>query len=337
MHDFRGLRAKRETPRGMYRVAMAIAVLSTLNFAIGLSRPEIYALHLALGAIIAGGATLIRRPSFPPRLVAVVVGTCTAIFTAELQLEVWLDPTPLGYIYVAMATLGSASLLIDPKVLAAYSALNLAGATAIALADPWVLAPAKPVDWLIVTVTTLLVGTIFMFQRLRSLDELGDAMEAQSLLATRDPLTTLLNRRGMEERLPEIARLARAGDRQLYACFVDIDWLKTANDAHGHDFGDRIITVVGSALVSALPDGTAVARWGGDEFLAVGVGTHPEAESLHARLLAHIRDSGLDLTKWPGTVSLGSASAHTDDMSIDDLIRLADEAMYLQRRNHRTQ
>ena len=135
--------------------------------------------------------------------------------------------------------------------------------------------------------------------------------------------------------MPALARRARAANEPLFACFVDIDWLKTANDTHGHEFGDEIIRTVGAAIVSELPSDALIARWGGDEFLSIGIGQHPEMADLEQRLRTRISGSGIDLAKWPGTVSIGSASLRSQQGSVDDLIRMADERMYGQRRERR--
>lgn len=116
-----------------------------------------------------------------------------------------------------------------------------------------------------------------------------------------------------------------------FACVIDIDWLKTANDNHGHAFGDEVIKATAAAVKTCAPPEALVARWGGDEFLIFGVGSTPHDESLEQRLCTHIADTGLDAEKWQNQLSVGCAGADAASASIEELFKRADLRMYARR------
>jgi len=87
--------------------------------------------------------------------------------------------------------------------------------------------------------------------------------------AITDELTGLANRRGLLERAPRMVEHARRSSSQLTALFVDIDNFKDINDSFGHAFGDEVIAAVGSAISKRLRRGDLVARFGGEEFVAL--------------------------------------------------------------------
>jgi diguanylate cyclase (GGDEF)-like protein len=88
-------------------------------------------------------------------------------------------------------------------------------------------------------------------------------------LATTDHLTGLSNRRAFQEKICcEIRRFQR-NQRPFAMIMVDIDHFKRVNDTHGHDFGDKVLTAVGKGLEKMLRAQDIVARWGGEEFIAL--------------------------------------------------------------------
>lgn len=95
------------------------------------------------------------------------------------------------------------------------------------------------------------------------------AMLAQAELANHDPLTGLLNRRGL-------SHLAKAStstvDLEAAAIYVDVDHFKGLNDRLGHAAGDELLKQVGTRLVASVRTGDLVARVGGDEFVVIAQG-----------------------------------------------------------------
>jgi diguanylate cyclase (GGDEF)-like protein len=114
--------------------------------------------------------------------------------------------------------------------------------------------------------------------------------------------------------------------------FIDLDGFKQVNDAHGHAAGDSLLRAVGERLSVISRDGDVVARLGGDEFLMLVCLASADQAQLDAlcnrvyqQLLAPVSVDGADL-KVSGSVGL--ALFPRDAATGDDLIRVADVAMY---------
>lgn len=158
-----------------------------------------------------------------------------------------------------------------------------------------------------------------------------------SHLATEDPLTRLLNRRGLEDALQ--VSLAHASREALptAAIMIDIDHFKKVNDSFGHDTGDNVIRMVG-ALVDRMSRGSdVVARTGGEEFVVVLPNTDLDsARILAERIRLAISEHPLlvDQQKIPITASLGVACTK-GNVLLEDLVQDADRAMYLAKRGGR--
>ena len=99
--------------------------------------------------------------------------------------------------------------------------------------------------------------------------KLGDTLEALRLLATRDQLTGLLNRREFERILAEEKARAGQSGRSFALVLVDIDHFKRVNDQHGHPAGDEVLRQVARRLEAGIRSGDHVARIGGEEFAIV--------------------------------------------------------------------
>ncbi len=158
-----------------------------------------------------------------------------------------------------------------------------------------------------------------------------------SHLATIDPLTQLLNRRGLETSLQVTLARAHRLDSFTSAVVIDIDHFKQINDSFGHETGDKVIRMVAGIITRSCRGSDVVARIGGEEFLLV----MPETELEFARKVAErLREAIAEHPLWvdrqriPLTVSLGVAGIR-GEISLDQLQQEADRAMYLAKRNGR--
>jgi diguanylate cyclase (GGDEF)-like protein len=150
--------------------------------------------------------------------------------------------------------------------------------------------------------------------------------------ATRDPLTTLLNRRGFLSTMRgEISRAERYA-WPIAILMIDLDHFKKVNDDHGHAFGDSVLKTSGRLLREAVGTIDHLARVGGEEFAVAAVAADPNhGAELAQRILRHFRSHGWEALK-PGlkvTCSIGVAILHPGRHASDadsTLSRLMDEA-----------
>ncbi|MEJ5867214.1 EAL domain-containing protein [Pseudokineococcus sp. 5B2Z-1] len=148
------------------------------------------------------------------------------------------------------------------------------------------------------------------------------ALRGSEHLAEHDPLTDLLNRRGLA------AAHARAleEDRAVALVLVDVDDFKHVNDAHGHDVGDALLLEVRDRLLAAVDPGDAVARLGGDEFVLLVPAA--AVDGVVARTLAGLRREAVVAgVVVRCTASLGVAPPEPEEDLAGALTR-ADVALY---------
>jgi diguanylate cyclase (GGDEF)-like protein len=146
--------------------------------------------------------------------------------------------------------------------------------------------------------------------------------ERSEALASRDPLTGLLNRRAFAERLQQELETCRRHAFSLLYIALDVDDFKLVNDRSGHAEGDALLRRLGNALMTMSRAEDAVARLGGDEFAVVMAKVDP---SLSASSLERINE----LLRHAGVrCSLGAALYPRDGFDAATLARAADRALY---------
>lgn len=153
-------------------------------------------------------------------------------------------------------------------------------------------------------------------------------------LAHYDGLTKLANRTFFYDYLEQaIARIKRKGG-QFALMYFDIDRFKSVNDTHGHDVGDALLTAFSARIKATVRDMDVVARLGGDEFalLLDDVSDRAAAESVASKLVNAMHPPfELGALSLSVSTSIGVAF-YRRGMSADDIIRLADGAMYVAKR-----
>jgi diguanylate cyclase (GGDEF)-like protein len=160
-----------------------------------------------------------------------------------------------------------------------------------------------------------------------------EALQAQLReQAIRDPLTGLFNRRYLEETLGrEVARAGRAGSA-IGVILMDVDDFKTINDTFGHEAGDLMLQAIAQRLRLQTRRSDVVCRHGGEEFLAVLPGasveiTRQRAEQMRQALQALRVPHGDDELRT--TLSFGVAAFPRHGQTAEDVLRSADQALYL--------
>ncbi len=179
-------------------------------------------------------------------------------------------------------------------------------------------------------VVTHLIGThLDISERKKAEDKINE-------LAYFDQLTNLANRTLLMDRLKQAKRASSRNGSHGALMFIDLDNFKTLNDTLGHDMGDLLLKQVAQRLTNCVREGDTVARLGGDEFVVMltnlseseseaAIGIEAAAEKILSRLnepypLKHLA--------FHNTASIGITLFMGQLMSIDDLMKQADLAMY---------
>lgn len=148
-------------------------------------------------------------------------------------------------------------------------------------------------------------------------------------LALTDPLTGLFNQRYFQERLDREAKLADRNGSCVSLLLLDIDNLKKINDTHGHPRGDAALSHVAETLRTVLRDVDVCARFGGEEFAAILPDCgRDDALNVAERVREAIASTPVRHIGQV-TVSIGVATYPVLAKSIEDMIELADRAMYM--------
>ncbi len=156
--------------------------------------------------------------------------------------------------------------------------------------------------------------------------------------ATRDPLTSLYNRRYFEEEVFKRIVESKTNNEPFSVLMIDADHFKKVNDTYGHKTGDKVLIELASTCERALRNDDIVARYGGEEFVVFLAGVN----ALKGKIVAdRLRESISNIVVYSDegeevrfTVSIGVSSYEISD-NIDTLIKTADEALYKAKENGR--
>ncbi|MGR9013539.1 MAG: DUF484 family protein [Gammaproteobacteria bacterium] len=160
-----------------------------------------------------------------------------------------------------------------------------------------------------------------------------------------DALTGVNNRRFLEQRIGEELNRCQRQSVPLSCQFFDIDFFKSINDKHGHQGGDRVLSLVATAIKNQLRDHDVFVRYGGEEFVALLSNTDESraleiAERIREAvevLVIKFNDISISVTVSIGvsTYAPDSASIPIDGGIVTRLIKLADSALYRAKHNGR--
>jgi diguanylate cyclase (GGDEF)-like protein len=157
---------------------------------------------------------------------------------------------------------------------------------------------------------------------------LEQAQEQLSLLASQDALTELANRRAVDVQLDQLVRTGNP----FTAIYLDLNGFKKINDTYGHAAGDDLLRQVGKRLRSIFRANDFVARWGGDEFIALVDGNNGDPQIDISRIARCLADdfligSGGSQQRVRIEAAVGVAAWKPGD-TMRDVIQRADFAMY---------
>jgi diguanylate cyclase (GGDEF)-like protein len=172
-------------------------------------------------------------------------------------------------------------------------------------------------------------------RRRQQTENLNRALELERLaLATKVmecPVTGLPNRRGLNVSIRAALKTQRENGGRISILFCDLNSFKEINDLHGHQIGDDLLVEIGRRLQRSLRFGDILSRLGGDEFVVLTMGIFDEGDAL--QLAMRLNDavgqtwSVEDHTIRP-SMSIGITISDDPEISVNELIRRADLAMY---------
>lgn len=184
----------------------------------------------------------------------------------------------------------------------------------------------RMLGWLLAAVIGLLIASLIW------------ARAANRRLALHDHLTGLPNRRLLEDRLEQMMAYSNRDKSSFAVIYIDLDGFKQVNDEFGHKTGDSLLIEVAKRLQSNVRAIDTVARIGGDEFIILA---HRIGNQQHISAICDTLNQALHATlfiehhKVKLKASMGVALFPEDARNIDDLLRKADEQMYVDKHGNK--
>ena len=188
-----------------------------------------------------------------------------------------------------------------------------------------------PADRLIPGRERLQILRLFADRAAAALDAGRDGEKLPAPFADHDPLTGLANRAKLAERVRHALQRTKRADRTVAVLFIDLDNFHHTNESLGHHAGDELLRISAARIDEDLRPGDTVARFGGDEFVALceDVGSAEEAMDVAERLRLLLAEPiPLATGVAQVTASIGVALPDRPDRSAEALLQAADRAMY---------
>ncbi len=164
--------------------------------------------------------------------------------------------------------------------------------------------------------------------------ELEIAQSKLIQLAITDGLTELYNYRYFKEQLSQEVIRAKRHNSHVSIAMIDIDYFKNYNDMHGHPAGDQVLKTIAELLRSNIRKIDVAARYGGEEFALILTETDKPSAGIVANKIKNLIEHqkfNYEETQPNGklTISMGVATFPEDAMSPDELVKIADQRLYL--------
>ncbi len=259
-------------------------------------------------AAIGSRVNLLAEPSVGSRIASRILEIGTPVVVSDMT-GVGLDRAPAEWSYKTSSFL-SYPIIIDNRKIGVLNFTDKAGGNAFDKADLELVKAIAPQIAVAIDRTTLR-------------DKAGEYEQ----LSVTDPLTGLLNRRYLEERIAEEIVRSKRHRFSVSLMMLDVDEFKAYNDKFGHPAGDSALRVVGDILKETLRGADVAARYGGEEFAILLPQTaQDEAAQIGERIRGQVEAS--EIAGRRITVSIGVASISKEIDSPRDLISAADVALY---------
>lgn len=186
----------------------------------------------------------------------------------------------------------------------------------------------------------LLARVYTQLKRRRYTEQLRTNVQQSIQMAVTDPLTSLYNRRYMENHLGTLMSQAANRGKSIAILVIDIDYFKAVNDSHGHDIGDQVLQEFSIRLKSSIRSIDMACRYGGEEFVIVMPDTDLAlAYRIGERLRHVVACKPFDVvSEHPPlsiTISIGIGALTGCDDTPEDILKRADKALYRAKRDGR--
>ncbi len=315
-------------------VSLIAAVIGTgMGFGIAVSRRSLFysiagggVVGLAISGMHFTGMAAYRVDGLVEwRIPYVVASVLCAVVFAGAALGAFASPR-LGRYRVATGT----GLLVTAIATLHFVAMTALRITPLHLSA----APLEPGQMQALALATAMVGLVVIaagvFAALIDRWTRSDAMDRLHHMAMNDALTGLPNRVNFKLELKHQLELARASGSQLGVVAIDLNRFKEINDLHGHQAGDQVLVLVAQRMASQLGRHEMVARFGGDEFVALTRFEHRSQLTLFTDRLKAVIEAPLALGQFDARVggSFGVAVYPADAGDAETLMNNADLAMY---------
>jgi diguanylate cyclase (GGDEF)-like protein len=156
-------------------------------------------------------------------------------------------------------------------------------------------------------------------------------------LSLRDPLTGLANRRSLHESEKHLIATAKRSGKLMAVLAIDLDDFKAVNDSYGHAAGDQVLVTSAERMKLLLRESDVIARFGGDEFVIV-LGQVDDAEAVR-EVASRVVNSLCQPMQLAGGrtahigASVGIAICRAGEKTLEDLLKKADTALYVAKRD----
>lgn len=248
--------------------ALAVAAVRATATSPAAGQPE--QLPWAVRTVRSGGALLLAGS-----LLLLALSGCTGLAATH-------QGARIGVPLLVLLLVGA---LVEPVRLAAAAGGVCAGAALAALvpASPATARAAAPA-----AVLAALAAAVLHVRTARRLRELRAARASLEAARVRDPLTGVVNRRGLLMLGGPMLETARRSGDALHCLVLDVGGLTAVNDTAGHEAGDELLLAVAEALAGSVRGTDVVARWRGDAFCVIGPGPGVPPLELERRVLERV-------------------------------------------------
>ena len=321
--DFRETQAAQTIP-------LAMALVGALTAAVGMLYVLLYYVDegptMLVGPLY--GLTLIvlslvmARARPHPR---VAVWTWTLLMLGFITETSWrasvLDSAvPLAFTVVALGFTAPIALSWPAGIFAA-----VAGTIPIVVAGAEV-SVVDTLSWTLAAISAGLSSLVLLYLRIVSLDQIAEEQARANALASTDVLTGAFSRTGLITLAPSIADAAESSGSDVSVVSCAVSDLSRINAEYGFEYGGDVLAATARALRASLPPRALVARWSGDEFLAVLTGDAPPTDALRQDVIANLDVTGIALGKRPITVAVGTATGAPASTTLEALVAQAETA-----------